>query len=134
MRTPFVLWCIFMTVIGVNSQGRQASVEIFTPKDGALVDSRLLVEGKSSSPDAEVWVIVHPTEVSNYWIQPRVTVRGNGQWTVQVYVGRPGDIDMTKKFELLAVANPKEHLREGEVLASWPEAEAHSDAIVVIRK
>jgi hypothetical protein len=95
---------------------------------------RPIVEGSVSDPTAVVWVVVHPLEVSDYWVQPSVTVRNKGAWKVQVHIGRPGNLDIRKIFEMRAVANPKDKLHEGEVLSGWPGAEAISDVIEVTRK
>jgi hypothetical protein len=98
-----------------------------------MVPERPQVEGIAHA-GAEVWVIVHPTLVSDYWIQPRLTVRGDGKWRVNAYIGRPGNVDVGKHFEIMAVANPKEPLKEGDVLRYWPEAAAKSQLIEVVRK
>jgi len=54
--------------------------------------------------------------VSDYWIQPPVTVRRDGSWRVQIHIGRPGSIDVGKAFEIRAVGNPDDELREGKIL------------------
>jgi hypothetical protein len=127
-----------LTTIGKPSElssSLQASSEltITLPKDGEAVPERPEVEG-IAHPGAEVWVIVHPTLVSDYWIQPRLTVRADGKWRVNVYIGRPGNLDVGKHFEIMAVANPKRALKEGDILHYWPEAAAKSKLIEVVRK
>jgi hypothetical protein len=39
-----------------------------------------------------------------------------------------------KYFEIIAVANPKAALKEGDVLSQWPEAQLRSQVIEVTRK
>lgn len=112
---------------------RGRELELTVPNDGAHVPYRPLVEGRVSDPDAQVWVVVHPMEVSDYWIQPPVSVREAGNWKVQVYIGRPGRIDVGKSFEIMAVANADIVVREATVLSFWPEAKWHSQVIEVIR-
>ncbi|HEX8651558.1 MAG TPA: hypothetical protein VF708_12020 [Pyrinomonadaceae bacterium] len=73
-------------------------------------------------------------EVSDYWVQPPVTMREGGKWKVQIHIGRPGADDVGKHFEIMAVANPKNSLKEGDKLKEWPEAKWKSQVIEVIRK
>src|SRR5437667_1385455 len=63
-------------------QAAGTNVSIIEPKDRATVPERPYVEGKVSDPNAQVWVVVHPTEVSDYWVQPPLTVRKDGSWRV----------------------------------------------------
>jgi hypothetical protein len=132
VKIALVALCIFLIPVGTSSQGRR--VEITSPADGGVAPSRLLVQGTSSDSSASVWLIVHPLEMSDYWVQPRVSVQEKGRWAVSAYIGRPGGEDAGKQFELLAVANPKDPLKEGEVLENWPEAEARSQVVIVTRK
>ncbi|MEW6571972.1 MAG: hypothetical protein AB1390_12540 [Nitrospirota bacterium] len=108
-------------------------LEISEPVSGG-VKWRPLVEGRVTDPKAEVWVIVHPVGLSSYWIQPSVTVRRDGTWRVPVYIGRAGDIDIGKEFEIMAIAEPKERLTEGQVFSEWPKAKWRSDIITVVRR
>jgi hypothetical protein len=77
---------------------------------------------------------VHPMAVADYWVQQQITVRGDGTWRVIIHIGRPGTIDVGKYFEIMAVANPKIKLKEGNILKEWPAAQAKSQVIEVIRK
>ncbi len=79
-------------------------------------------------------MVVHPMEVSEYWVQPPVTVKKDGTWRVMIYIGRPGTIDVGKQFEIMAVANPKVKLNEGDKLRGWPEAQWKSEVIFVTRQ
>lgn len=109
-------------------------IRITEPKDGDLVGYRPYIQGTVADPDAEVWVIVHPINLSAYWVQPSVSVKGDGTWKVELYMGRAGDIDVGKQFEILAVANPKAMLNEADVLSSWPNAQWNSQVIKVTRR
>ena len=108
-------------------------LEITRPVSGA-VNWRPHVEGRVSDPKAEVWVIVHPVGLSSYWTQPPVTVRRDGTWRVPVYIGRAGDIDVGKEFEIMAIAYPKQRLTEGRVFSEWPKVKWRSDVVTVVRK
>lgn len=109
-------------------------IRITDPKEGALVPWRPYVKGTVTDPEAEVWVIVHPMEVSDYWVQPSVNVKEGGTWKVCVFIGEPGDAHVGKLFEILAVANPNEELFEGKVLKGWPDAQSKSQIVEVTRK
>ena len=112
----------------------RAILRIIAPLDKAEVPERPLVEGTVSDPNAKVWVIVHPMTVSDYWVQPSVAVKEDGTWKVMIYTGRPGSIDVGKQFEIMAVANPKVKLSDGDILSGWPEAQWKSQVIELIRK
>lgn len=112
----------------------EAMISITEPKDGDSVPERPYVKGTVTDPNAKVWVIVHPMEVSDYWVQPSLTVKGDGTWKAKIFIGRPGRIDVGKQFEIMAVANPKVRLSEGKVLSGWPEAQWKSQVIEVTRK
>ena len=107
---------------------------ITAPLDRASVPERPFVEGTVNSSNAEVWVIVHPMEVSGYWVQSPVTVQKDGAWRVMIYIGRSGTIDVGKQFEIIAVANPKLKLNEGDQLTGLPEAQWKSDVILITRQ
>ena len=119
---------------GGGTYGALLTTRVVAPADGASVPERPFVEGTASDPTATVWVVIRPMEGSDYWVQPPVTVRVTGAWKVQVYIGRPGNLDIGKHFEVKAVANPKQPLAEGYVLDAWPEAEAISQVIEVSRR
>jgi hypothetical protein len=73
-------------------------------------------------------------EVADFWVQPQLTVNRDGTWMVSIYVGRPGNLDAGKRYEIMAIANPKRPLKEGDVLRFWPDAESKSEVIEVVRK
>ena len=130
---PLVAFFYILSVLHLAAaQGENITIK--SPSDGARVPERPIVEGLVMDKTAQVWVIVHPMETSDYWVQPKVTVRKEGLWRVQVYIGRPGNIDVGKHFEIMAVANPKQTLREGNVLGTWAEAQWQSEVIEIIRK
>lgn len=109
-------------------------IQIISPQNSSQVSARTYIEGWVSEPHAKVWLVIHPMEVSSYWVQPTITVRRGGNWKVMAYLGRSGNIDVGKQFEIMAVANPKVSLKEGDVLGGWPEAQWSSQVIEVTRK
>ena len=72
--------------------------------------------------------------VADYWVQQPVTVNSDGSWELQTNIGRPGDVDIGKRFEIMAVANPESPLSTGDKLAIWPKAQLKSNVIRVTRK
>lgn len=116
-----------------SAPSAELTVRVTEPADKETVDWRPTVHGTVSNPSATVWVIVHPMN-SAYWVQPSVGIGGDGKWRVQVYVGRAPDADQDVHFEIMAIAQPKANLKEGDVVGSWPAAEAKSQVIEVIRK
>jgi|GEM_PF-1863335 len=119
----------------LNELERQnLTIRMLEPQDGDAVPVNPTARGTISDPDANVWVIVHPLEVSDFWVQPFVTVKRDSSWKVRIHVGRPGSIDVGKHFDIMAVANPTINLYEGLVLKRWPEAECRTEIIEVTRR
>jgi hypothetical protein len=110
------------------------ALHILEPPNGASVGPTADVRGQVSDSRAQVWVLVHPSDTSSYWVQRKVSVRDNGEWQVTCYFGRSGADDVGKRFEVLAVADPPSDLREGAILDQWPSARLVSDVVSVQRK
>ena len=126
---------IFGSLVGVILLSHSVfglEISISSPVDGEKVNQRHYIVGEVSDPSADVIVVVHPVSVSEFWIQPPVTVRKNGQWRVKAYFGRQG-MDYGEEYEVRAFANPRPQIKEGKY-NSWPTAEAKSEVVVVIRK
>jgi hypothetical protein len=107
---------------------------ITAPCDGSKVAQRHFVEGIVADPNAHVWVIIHPMEVADYWVQPSVTIREGGRWKVLCYFGEPGAQHSGKHYEIVAITNPKKGLSEGQLIAGWPESESRSQVTEVVRE
>ncbi len=127
-----VIFCVLSLLYMASAQAQNITIRY--PSDGASVPELPIIEGSVSDNTAQVWVIVHPMETADYWVQPKTSVRRTGLWRVQVHIGRPGNIDVGKHFEIAAVANPAQSLREGLVLGTWPRAQWQSDVIEVKRR
>jgi hypothetical protein len=108
-------------------------LRITAPSNSAQVPWRPAVEGTVADQSAKVWVIVHPMEISDYWVQPSVTIKEDGTWKITIYIGNPGTNDVGKQFEIMAIANPKTSLNEGDKLGGWPEAQWKSQVVEVTR-
>jgi hypothetical protein len=102
-------------------------VQVSYPVANQEVDMTITAEGKSS-PAAKIWIIVHPTATEDYYVQPPAAVAPDGYWSGKVYFGRP-NLDKGARFEMQAVANPVEPLKEGLVLRGFPAAAGRSTVI-----
>jgi hypothetical protein len=112
---------------------QEGILRINVPAQDERVPERPYVEGTVPDPRTTVWVVVHPMETSNYWVQPAVSVKEDRTWKVKIYVGRPGSVDSGSRFEIRAVANPRGRLSEGQVLDAWPDAQSESQVVGVTR-
>ncbi len=110
-----------------------ADVTITSPPDKAEVFRTPTVRGTSTT-NQPIWVVVHPTNVPEFYVQPPVKRSGKNQWLTTIYIGRSGKIDVGKYFEIMAVENPEGNLREGQILGGWPAGAAYSDIVTVRRK
>ncbi|HET6456222.1 MAG TPA: hypothetical protein VFI02_17590 [Armatimonadota bacterium] len=109
-------------------------ITITSHKDQQKVPLEPIIRGKVYSNKAQVWVIVHPMETQGYWVQEKASVRQDGKWSTLVFIGREGNEDVGKHFEIRAVANPTKPIARGDVLDGWPEAMARSGIVELIRK
>jgi len=109
-------------------------ISITSPQDNAEVDRPARTEGIVSDPDAQVYIIVHPVGVPEYWVQPRASVHEDGTWTTKVYLGRPDIINPDKQYELMAIADPAKPLKVGDMLKKWPGSQWSSQIIRVKRR
>lgn len=109
-------------------------VQINEPNDGTKVGLELPIKGTSPVPGEKVWLIVHPTHTSDYWVQPPAASGGEGEWESVIFIGREGTEDVGQSYDIKSVVNPKSPLKEGDVLKDWPEGEFTSATIQVERK
>lgn len=124
-----LLFCFPLTPRAALSDPLQ--ITIASPRDGADVPLRPCVSGTTSDPEADHFLIIHPMDADDFWVQPSISIRSN-EYKVEAYVGEP-EQDEGKRFELRMIANPLFRLREGQKLAGWPPARAFSPIIEVVR-
>lgn len=122
-----------MAVAATSIAQPPLSVHISSPATGASVEHRQEVSGTVSDPDAEVWLVVRPKDTSEFWVQPPITTKEDGSWSVVPYFGRSPSQDARKVFELRAFANPTTPLKEGKA-ANWPTAQGKSNVVEVVRR
>src|SRR5882724_4837012 len=104
-----VVFC--RTCFGPKNCGSSASADqkilITCPCPDTTVSALQSVEGTVSGPGVkEVWVVIHPMETADYWIQQRATV-ADGKWEVICHFGEP-EQHQGNPYEFLAIADPKE--------------------------
>lgn len=133
---PISLLLLLVAFFALASSGRAAGalkVLIHKPANGSTVDHRQEISGKVSDPNADIWVVIHPMETSDFWIQPRITVREDGSWKVIAYFGNAGPMHKGQHYEVRAFANPSVKLAEGKT-QQWPGAAAKSNVLEVVRR
>lgn len=116
-----------------------------SPNNGAAVPREPFIKGIAPASTVSVWVVVRPLpryETAraiagvggrDHWVQPQATIHRDLTWTAKVYIGRPGDVDVGIRFKITAVGDPRDPLREGDVLQQLPKAKWRSDTIGVVR-
>jgi hypothetical protein len=107
---------------------------IIEPTDGEKVSARqtVKVQAHESCKLSAVWLVVHPTEISTYYVQPRLSEKA-GVWKVDAYFGEPGR-NKGAIFEAKAFGSPTESLHEGDELPYWPEAAVASEYVEFKRR
>jgi hypothetical protein len=134
VRKAAIVALVLLASVSITAAGER-SLRIIAPADGESVGWQPLVEGTVKDPGTKIWVVVHPTETREYWVQPPVDVEEDGTWSVQIYIGRSGNVDRGKVFRIRAVACPcSEKLHEGKVLAGFPRGKWNSQTIKVKRQ
>ena len=117
------------------SGANQKTLLITFPCPDSEVTALQLVMGTISDSDAkEVWVVIHPMEAAEYWVQQKATVE-NGRWEVMCHFGEPGQ-HVGKPYEFLAVvADPQEPLVSGRLnIPGWPKAKYLSQLVSKITR
>jgi hypothetical protein len=110
-------------------------VLITSPRD--TVCARTEVKGKitrdiATDARGKLWIVIHPHETNDFWVQTPVSVDGNNQWRTFPYFGRP-KLDIGKPFEFKAFVNPISPIAAEQRLKDWPNASWSSDVVQVIR-
>lgn len=108
-------------------------INIDSPKEGDFVEQRYMVKGRISDPEFPVYVLVHPIEADQWWVQRIPEVAGNGVWQSLCFFGT-ADKGRGEQFEVLALVC-KKHLREGQTIKTGkvPQGGLRSEIITVTR-
>jgi hypothetical protein len=128
------LLIIGICVATAQNRGNQSlSLTIEKPSQNESVGVRHEISGTVSTRSARVWVIIQPREIGDCWVQTPIIVNSDQSWRLLAQFGEDTPEHWKKSYEVRALANPKGDLRPGKT-SCWPEAEAYSDPLYVIRK
>jgi len=133
--TVILLLLVSISIVAAEQENGRArlSLAIETPDHNDRVNVRHEIAGIVSSGGARVFVIIQPRETSDCWVQNPILVNSDRTWRVFAQFGEQTSGHSGKAYEVRALANPKGSLRPGRT-SCWPEAEAYSDPIYVVRK
>lgn len=76
---------------------------ITEPNDGAEVEERTVVKGKSTPIPEVVYVLVHPRSTNSWWVQDLPVVQRTGDWSVDVSMGT-ASAGIGESFDIIALA------------------------------
>ena len=124
---------VFVSVASFSQAQQPLTVTITQPQPNATVEQRDTVSGSVSDRQAKVWVVIHPIDTGEFWVQPPPRLNADGTWSVLAYFGREGPIDSGNQYEIRTFVNPSESLESGE-RRNWPPAAAQSQGITVTRQ
>jgi hypothetical protein len=133
LKKILILVIILMCTASLEAV-QNSKIRITSHQDNAKVDRPAKIEGTVTNPNAKVYIIVHPVDVPEYWVQPRASVNQDGKWTSMVYLGRSTDNNPDKQYELMAIAGPEKSMKAGSVLKEWPGSKWRSQIIHVKRR
>lgn len=110
-------------------------VEILSPPDSiTTVPKRsVLVKGRVTKPQAEVWLLARWEKSPYYWVQRPAVVAPDGTWQANIYAGSTAN-NSGHVFEIRAFAGLQAPLEISQILFTWPEALAQSNVVKVKRK
>lgn len=102
--------------------GNEVQMTIHQPPPGSMVDSQFTLVGHTSTPDARLWVVVHPKLTDVYLVVAEAEADPDGSFSADITLPR-GNIrrdTCTYKVKLLSV--PMIPLTVDAILGSWPPA------------
>ena len=117
---------------GSQTRGSSSGLSIELPSNGMIVPRESFAEGRVSNAGA-VWLIIHPPNTHEYWVQSPAKVEQDGTWKGLILVGGKGQLFNGARAEIRAFVNPFKQLKEGEMIYSWPKAQLSTKRIEVIR-
>ena len=130
------LLLIIAVAIYLFGCGKGLEVHITSLNNNSMLPCTTYVEGTITDPNAEVWIVVHPMSTKDFYVGNTIGVREAGSpWKVLLFVGTCGDsIFVGQHFEIRAISNPKANLYKEKTFRNWPESEAKSQVVEVIRQ
>lgn len=134
MKRKIIIYFIILMCAALSEAMQEVTVSITSPLDNAEVGRPAKTEGIVSYPNSEVYVIVHPVGVPEFWVQPKASVQKDGKWSTTVYLGQKKIRNPDKQYELMAIADPFDSLKAGDMLRKWPNSKWRSQVIRVKRR
>lgn len=118
----------------------QCSEEIIItdPPQNYTIPITYTVQGTitTSEPNPNIWVIVHPAQTNQFWVEPEANFSDQQHettWQALIYIGEE-EARVGEHFEIMAVVNPTQTLTRGMILDNWPESQKSSEIIRVTRE
>jgi hypothetical protein len=128
---------VVIVLVGLlnNAKAADTGLQITSPKQEAEVSTYEDIAGTITDTNStvKVWIVVHPIETHDYWVSCQASV-SNGKWEGKDAQFGETDQHSGKRFEIIAVADPKKALRKGQKLGECPEARLTSTPVRVTKK
>ena len=124
---------LFMLTTG-KTQAQQQNISIVSYKNGDNILCHVKIMIKTNAPSSSnIYLLVHPIAVNNWWVQPQFTYDSNGYWHCYAYFGECGK-NIGEKFEMIALVNPTQTLVLGQKPTTIPASQKQSSIVEVIRQ
>lgn len=123
---------VYWLTQGGQETDKPLQVVITSPTTNTTVEMVDQIRGYVSDPTAKVWLVIHPLQSSDCWIQQAVIVEADGSWASMARFGENNSAHRGLPYEIRALANPIQTLSKGRT-ACWPSAKAVSRALYVRR-
>lgn len=119
---------------GLIADAAQFPVTILSPHDMQRVPYRPCLVGTVHHHDQSLFLVVHPTLWSDYYVQPAVSWVEKDRFRVTLYVGEQGQNSARDEvFEVQVFEDPKNLYHEGMKLGSFPASGTVSPIVRVVR-
>lgn len=106
------------------------NIMIITAETHSQIGANEPVIGRVSDAEAQVWLVLHPVQSHDCWLQGPVNVRQDGSWHARVVYKKSELFTGDNNIEVRAVANPERSGSDKKVTC-WPAAEAISAPVFV---
>ncbi|MDH5181608.1 MAG: hypothetical protein OEZ39_15565 [Gammaproteobacteria bacterium] len=129
-----IYWLVF-SVDEDEISAAPVRLTITAPATNSTVELHDVIRGRVSNPAvAEVWVVIHPVQSVDCWLQKPALVSADGSWmaTVQFGKGEGEGSSGGLPYEVRALAGLRQPPIPGKTNC-WPEAEVISRALYVKR-
>lgn len=107
-------------------------ITIDSLQNNATVDVHEIISGRISIKNTHLWIVIHPIETQDCWVQLPVSINKAGEWIASVQFGEKTSAHNGKKFEVRALADKNNVLKPGRTRC-WPKVAYQSASIYVER-